>query len=344
MNISLSSDNSSSAHPTILNAVIQANHGNARSYGLDRWTEEAQIAICKEFKTDCKIFFVPTGTGANIFSLKLCCKPYESTICTEIAHIQYQETGAAEAIAHTKLLTVPHQNGKITIDELVKRIKKERTFGKHSTSPRLLSITQPTEIGTVYTLQELQAIRTACNEHNLLLHIDGSRFYNAAAYLNIDLSKLIEASQADILSLGGTKNGCIAAEAVLVFNQTLQEGSDYLHKQTLGLFSKMRYFSSQYKALFTDQLWRTLAIQANQKAQEIATILKKNPHVQLSHQVETNQIFFTLPHSWIHLIQEQISCYLWDAEKNEIRFITSWNTSDEEIQSIKLIFLNLGSL
>jgi threonine aldolase len=333
--ICLASDNWTPAHPLIIKAIIEANEGYAPSYGTDAWTEEAGNLIQKVFKSQCKVFIVPSGTGANIFALRLCCKAYQSVICTDIAHIQYQESGAAEAVLGCKLLTLPNKNGKVTAEELVKKLKKERVFGKHSTAPRVLSITQPTEIGTVYTLTELKTLAKLCKEENLLMHMDGSRLYNAAVSLNTSLYEIGEAAQVDILSLGGTKNGLVGAEALVIFNLHLQEGSDHYQKQTLQLLSKMRYLSAQYIPFFKNDLWHTLASQANQKAQEIASIIKSTPGLSLSYPVETNQIFFTAPAAWIPLIQEKIFCLPWDAEKNEIRFIASWNTSAEDLKEIQ---------
>lgn len=335
--VCLASDNWTSAHPLVIKAVIEANEGYAPSYGSDAWTEEAGNLIQKSFNNHCKVFIVPTGTGANIFALRLCSKPFESIICTDIAHIQYQESGAAEALVGCKLLTVPNQDGKVTPAEIVKKLKKEKTFGKHSTSPRVLSITQPTEIGTVYTLEELKTLAMLCKQENLLLHIDGSRLYNAAVSLNTSLHEITDAAQVDILSLGGTKNGLMGAESLVIFNQHLQEGSDHIQKQMLQLLSKMRYLSAQYIPFFKNNLWHTLATQANQKAKEIASIIQSIPGLSLSYPVETNQIFFTAPPSWIPLIQEKIFCYPWAAEKNEVRFIASWNTSEQDIKEIRSI-------
>lgn len=335
--ICLASDNWAPAHPTIMQSINEANGDYAPPYGSDSWTEEAQRLIQEAFKSKCKVFFLPTGTGANILGLKLARRSHESVICTDIAHIQYQESGAAEALIGCKLLTIPHKDGKATHEAIVKKLKSERAFGKHSTVPRILSITQPTEVGTVYTLKELSALSKLCKSENLFFHIDGSRLYNAAASLDVSLESIIRATQLDILSLGGTKNGLMGAEALVIFNPALEEGSDHLQKQTLQLLSKMRYLSAQYIPFFKNELWKTLAMQANQKSKEIASIINLIPHLSLSYPVETNQIFFTAPASWIPLIQEKIFCYPWDQDKSEIRFITSWNTSEEDVQYVQSI-------
>ncbi|MDP1879817.1 MAG: beta-eliminating lyase-related protein, partial [Parachlamydiaceae bacterium] len=242
-----------------------------------------------------------------------------------------------------KLLTIPHQLGKLTPEAVLKKIKNERAFGKHSTSPRVLSIAQPTEVGTVYSVEELIALSNICKQENLLFHLDGSRFYNAVASLNIDIHTLVNSIELDILSLGGTKNGLLGAEALLIFNPTLFDGSDHLHKQTLQLLSKMRYLSAQYIPFFKNDLWRTLASHANQMAKEISKIIQSIPQLSLNYPVESNQIFFKAPEEWIPLIQEKIFCHLWDQEKKEIRLIASWNTTSEEIKEIELIFNQIGN-
>jgi threonine aldolase len=293
--INLASDNWAPVHPLVMNALIEANKGYAPSYGSDSYTEEAQKLIQDALGAECRVFMVPTGTGANIVALKLACRRHESVICTDIAHIQYQESGAAESIVGCKLLSVPHLGGKITAQWIQKKLKSERAFGKHSTSCRVLSIAQPTEVGTVYTTEELKALASLCREENLLFHIDGSRLYNAAASLKVGLEAIVRASQLDILSLGGTKNGLMGAEALVIFNPALFEGSDHLQKQTLQLMSKTRYFSAQYIPFFKKNLWLDLSLHANQKAQEIAAIIENIPQLSLSYPVESNQIFFIAP-------------------------------------------------
>jgi threonine aldolase len=341
--IHLASDNWAPAHPLVMKAVLDANEGYAPSYGADPWTDKAQSLIQEVFKAECRVFFVPTGTGSNIFALKLACKRHESIVCADIAHINYQESGAIESIG-CKLLTVPHLEGKMTPEAVLKRLKRERAFGRHSTLPRVLSITQPTEVGTIYSLAELKQLSDLCQAEGLLLHIDGSRFYNAAAGLNIHLHEMIDSIHVDVLSLGGSKNGLMGAEALLIFNPILQEGSEHLQKQTLQLISKMRYLSAQYIPLFKDELWRHLAAHANEKAKEIASIIAAIPQLSLSYPVATNQIFFTAPAAWLPLIQERIFCYPWDNEKNEIRFITSWSTSDQDVKDVQAILENITRL
>jgi threonine aldolase len=341
--ICLASDNFAPVHPLVLEAIAEANAGFAPAYGSDPWTEQAEQLIQEAFNAKCKMFIVPSGTGANVLALKLACKRHESVICTDIAHMNYQESGAAESVVGCKLLTVPHLSGKAKPEDILKKLKKERAFGKHSTAPRVLSITQPTEVGTVYSLEELKALSHLCKEENLLFHMDGSRLYNAVVSLKTSLDALHENSTLDLLSLGGTKLGLMGAEALLIFNPALIVGCDHLHKQTLQLISKLRYLSAQYIPLFKEKLWRVLAEQANQKAQEIAAVIKTIPKLALSYPVETNQIFFTAPPSWMPLIQEKILCYPWDLEKNEMRFIASWNTTGDDVRAVNSVLQSISS-
>ncbi len=336
--ISLGSDNYSGAHPSIIEAISEANTPFAPAYGEDRWTEQAAKLISQVFKKEATTYFLPTGTGANVLALKIALRRHESVLCTDVAHINLQECGAAESIVGCKLLAVPSNRGKLDLRELDRKLQNERASGKHSTLPRLVSITQPTDSGTLYTIAELKALAEFCQKEKLLLHIDGSRLYNAAVALNCSLDEIVGASRCDLLSLGGTKNGLVGAEALVIFNRALLPGSDHIHKQTLQLLSKMRYLSAQYLAFFKGDLWRELASNANQRAQEIASIIKATPGFTLSYPVETNQIFFTLPRELIKVVQEKVWCYLWDLERNEIRFVTSWNTQESDVEAVRTLF------
>ena len=338
--ICLASDNWSPAHPAIIAAIAEANIDCVPAYGTDPWTEEAIKLIQENFKSSAKVFMVPSGTGANVLALKLCCRRFESIICTDVAHIHVQESGAAESVIGSKLLTVNHQNGKITPQNIIKKLNSERFFGKHATLPRVVSLAQTTEYGTVYSLKELEEIAKVCKSENLILHMDGSRLYNAAAKLKINLHEL--SAHVDILSLGGTKNGLLGAEAVVIFNPALFDGSDHVHKQTLQLVSKTRFISAQYISYFKTKLWHELALHANNKAQELFNIMKNIPGIKINYPVESNQIFFNTPLSWIPLIQEKISCMEWDNEKHELRFITSWHTTDQDVKNTKIILEHIA--
>jgi threonine aldolase len=318
-------------------ALQEANQGYASSYGNDHFTQKAKSLIQKEVGRECQVLIVPTGTGANILSLKLALRCHESAVVTEMAHVQTNETGAAEAVVGCKLLTVSSILGKVTPDNVLKRIRSERLNGPHATSPKLLSITQPTEVGTVYTLEEIKALANLCREENLYLHMDGSRLYNAAVSLGVSLSTLTQ--YVDILSLGGTKNGLVGAEALVIFNPAFLGPEEYFRKQTLQLTSKMRYLSVQFFPFFEKGLWKQLATNSNKKALEIASILESCPGYRLNYPVDSNQIFFSPPKDKTEMILEHVYCYLWNEEKNEIRFVTSWNTTEEDVLRLRT-FLN----
>ena len=201
--VCLASDNYTAAHPSIMEALLEVNHGAAQAYAEDLWTEKAEKLIQKTLDRKGKIHIVASGTGANVFALKLACQGVDAVVCSDIAHINTNETGAVEAIVGCKLLTVPHENGKISPEEILKKIKTETINGKHATFPRILSITQSTEVGTVYTLKEIKALAKFCKEHDLLFHMDGSRLYNAAVSLGASLHELT--CDLDLLSLGEQK-------------------------------------------------------------------------------------------------------------------------------------------
>lgn len=332
------SDNCSPAHPLILEAMLKANEGHAASYGADPWTIEAQRILENVFQADILSYFVPSGTGSNVLALKLACLRYESVICSEISHVHLQESGAFESIVGCKLLSVPHFLGKVRAEDVLQKIQAEKFSGKHATSPKVLSIAQPTEVGTVYSLNELRELSDLCKKEGLYLHIDGSRIYNAAVSLNADLHEITKSAGVDILSLGGTKNGLVGAEALLIFNPKLRAGSDIMHKQTLQLLSKMRFLSAQFIAYFTNNLWHTLATNANKQTAKLGTIIENSKLCSLSYPTKTNQIFFTTSKDVLPIIHQNIDCLLWDQEINQIRFIASWNTTDEEIEKTRQIF------
>lgn len=336
----LASDNNAPVHPQIMEAIMTANQGYAAAYGTDQWTDQAKTLIQKTFAKACKILFVPTGTASNVLAFKLACRRYESVICSDIAHVHYQESGAAESVVGCKLLVVPQLEGKISIDGIKQKLKTERAFGHHSTSPRVVSLTQPTEVGTVYSLDELKAISRLCTEEKLLLHIDGSRLYNALVHLGVTFDEFLGEIPIDFLSLGGTKNGLMCAELLAIFNPDFHAGADTIHKQTLQLLSKMRFLAAQYITYFENGLWHSLAAHANQKAQEIAAIIQEKPQLSLHQTVQSNQVFFSAPSSWIPRIQEKIACHLWNEEKRELRFISSWTTSDADVEQVRALLSN----
>lgn len=333
--ICLASENYTPVHPLIMEGIIAANNGPAPAYGGDRFTEEAEKLVHTLFESKPKVLFVPTGTGANVLVLKLACRAHESVICSDIAHLYYQESGAPEAVVGCKLLPVSHRGGKLFPEDILRKLKNERAFGKHTTSPRVLSITQPTELGTVYSQAELNALHKLCKEEGLLFHIDGSRIYNAIVSMKTTFPKMFNSIGVDLLSLGGTKNGLMCAEALLIFNPALEVGADHLQKQTLQLLSKMRYMTAQFIPFLKTELWQKLAQHANQKAQEIVQLIEKVPQLKISYPVETNQIFITAKPEILEHLHKTLQILSWDEERHEVRMIASWNTTDADIEGVR---------
>ncbi len=294
--ITFASDNYASVCPEVMDALAKANHGHMAAYGGDPLTQQATAAIQEALGSPAPLWFVATGTAANTLSLKAVLRSFESVICLDSAHVITHETGAPHHIVGTKFLTCASEDGKITPAQITALYEKESAWGIHATKPRLVTISQTTELGTVYQLDEIAAIRATCDQLGLLLHMDGCRLYNAAAALNCSLADM--AQQVDILSLGGTKAGLMFGEAVVFINPDLAPGFEYLQKQGLQLFSKMRYVSAQFLALFTDGLGLKMARECNRLAQILAEGLEKNPETHIETTVDSNMVFVTIP-EWL---------------------------------------------
>ena len=312
-----------------MTALMEANQGHTPSYGNDSLTREAEGLIRKELGRDCKIFFVYNGTAANTLACKAVLRSIDSIICPDSAHIVTHEVGAPINATGSKMITVPASNGKINAGQIRQAHHDETYWGPHATRPKLVSITQSTEWGTVYTLKELAEIKTVCTELGMLLHMDGCRIYNAAASLGCSLSDLCE--HIDILSLGGTKNGLMFGEALVFFDQAAADGFLHLRKQGLQLHSKMRYISSQFKALFTNNLWHRNADQANRMAARLAKGLQECENIKLCCPVQTNQVFVTMPDELATNLQAVTAFYPNSPKPGIYRLVTSFDTGEEEI-------------
>ena len=326
------SDNAAGVHPAVLESIAQANAGHAFGYGHDRWTERTEALLKEQFGDGVRSFLVWGGTAANVLSLRACCRPWEAAICSASAHLNVDEAGAPEAIAGVKLLSAPGDHGKldpISIDGLIVRLGDE-----HAVQPRVVSISQSTELGTVYKPEEVAAIAELVHSRGLVLHMDGARLCNAAAALGETLAGASTALGVDVLSFGGTKNGLLGAEAVVFVNAELANGFEYLRKQSLHLASKMRFLAAQFEALLTDELWRSLAHHANQMASRLAAAIHGAPGVTITRPVEANAIFATLPAQAIARLQEQFDFYVWDEKLGEVRFMCSWDTTEEDVERL----------
>jgi threonine aldolase len=324
------SDNSAGVHPAVLDAIAQANEGHAFGYGHDRWTERVEDLFRDQFGREVRTFLVWGGTAANVLSLRAVCRPWEAAICADCAHLNVDEAGAPEAIAGVKLIDLMAEHGKLTPPQVQRAVV--RIGDEHAVQPRVLSISQATELGTIYSLDELAALAEAAHKNGLIVHMDGARLANAAAALECSLGDLTADAGVDLLSFGGTKAGLLGAEAVVFLKPRLAEGFQYLRKQSLQLASKMRFLAAQFEALLKDELWRTLASNANAMAGRLAEAVEELPSVTITHPVQSNAVFAILPREAIEPLREQYPFYVWDEARDEIRWMCSWDTTEEDIE------------
>ncbi|SMF54708.1 threonine aldolase family protein [Pseudobacteriovorax antillogorgiicola] len=326
------SDNHSGVHPRVLDALIAANSGHVSSYGADPFTEKAQEMVKEQFGDQAQVFFVLTGTGANVLSVQASCRSFEAVIATDAAHLYCDECGAVERMTGCRVATVPHQQGKLSPEGLLSQLK--RVGDVHSSQPRLVSITQSTELGTVYQPDEIKALAEITKSRNLFLHVDGARLSNAAAALECRFADITAACGVDLVSLGGTKNGMMVGEAVVVLNPALGESFPWYRKQSMQLASKMRYISAQFSAWLEDDLWRKNALNANRMAQRLATGASQLEQVEILYPVEANEIFARLPRQWIDPLVAKYNFYEWEASLNQVRWVTSWDTQEQDVDAL----------
>ncbi|HEX4253527.1 MAG TPA: low specificity L-threonine aldolase [Streptosporangiaceae bacterium] len=324
---SFGSDNHAGAHEAVVNAVIAANTGDATAYGEDEWTRRATARLRELFQAEGDVFFVFNGSAANVLGLSLLLRRYEAVICAETAHIHTDECGAAEQILGTKLLTVPSPDGKVTPEGIARHLRGRGD--EHHAQPGAVAITQTTELGTCYTLEELGTISDFCRTNDLRLFIDGARLANAAAHLDCSLADL--AQYADVLSFGGTKNGALGAEAVVVMRPDLVADVKYLRKQQLQLASKMRFLSAQFLALMADDLWRQSATHANEMAQRLYQGVAGLPGLEVAYPVQSDAVFARLRPEDIEALQRDWYFYVWDEETSVVRWMTAFNTAETDV-------------
>ena len=323
------SDNYSGVHPEILDAIVAANGGHQVSYGGDVYTERLREVFRQHFGADARAYPVLNGTGANVVALQAMCDRWGSVICAGSAHIHVDESGAPEKVAGLKLLTVPAEHGKLT----VAAIRREaRGFDdEHRAQPQVVSLAQATELGTVYTPEEIREIADFAHGHGMRLHVDGARLTNAAASLGVPLRALTTDAGVDIVSFGGTKSGMLLGEAVVVLDPALDRGLDRLRKASMQLASKMRFLSAQFLALLEGDLWLRNATHANTMAALLHERVKDLPGVRVSHPVQANAVFARLPADALAALHRDFHFYTWDEEAGEARWMTSFDTTAEDI-------------
>lgn len=326
---SFASDNNSGVHSSVLDAILRANQGHAIGYGDDPWTKEAEELFKLNFGNQCETYFVFNGTGSNIISLQLITRPYNSIICAETAHINVDECGAPVKSTGCPVIPVPVSNGKLTPEIIMPFL---HGFGiEHHSQPGAIYISQCTELGTVYTIEEIKAITKLAHENGIYVHMDGARLANAAVYLNASFKEMTTDCGIDVLSFGGTKNGLMGGESVVVLNPQLFNKAKYIRKQSAQLASKMRYISAQFVAYLTDDLWLKNAVHSNRMAGLLYENLKKYPGISFTQEVETNAIFFKLPKQLSNRLLEKWFFYYWNENEGEIRLVTSFDTDENDI-------------
>jgi threonine aldolase len=330
------SDNNSGAHPDVLAAIAQANDGHVPAYGDDDYTALARQRFRDHFGDQAEPFLVFNGTGANVAAIDALTEPHEGVICTEVAHMHVDECGAPERVAGAKLLTVPAEDGKLSVAD-VRRWESWRG-DEHRAQPRVVSLTQATELGTVYTLDETRAIADAAHELEMHVHLDGARLANAAAALDEPLRALTTDAGVDVVSFGGTKNGLLMGDAVVFLRPELAESFLFTRKQLGQLASKMRFLAVQFDALLAGDLWRSNATHANAMARRLATAICAIDGAELAHPVEANGVFATLPQAAIERLRASLPAelpfYVWDEAAGTVRLMCSWDTTEEDVDGL----------
>ena len=329
---SFASDNNSGIDPIILESILRANTGHSVGYGDDKWTLHAELKFKEVFGPDIESLFVFNGTGANTVALQLLCRSFNSIICAETAHIYVDECGAPCKMTGAQIRPVKTENGKLT-PELIKHYL-HGLGDQHHSQPKVIYISQCTELGTVYTIEELKELTDFAHSNKMFIHVDGARIANAAAFLNVSLKEMTTDIGIDILSFGGTKNGMMIGESIVIFNPTLFNEAKFIRKQTSQLASKMRFISCQYIAYLENELWLNNASHANNMAKLLAQKLSKIQEIRFTQSVESNALFLQMPRQWIDELLKSYFFYFWNEDQNEIRFVTSFDTSEEDIDSL----------
>ncbi|HEV2636152.1 MAG TPA: low specificity L-threonine aldolase [Actinocrinis sp.] len=323
------SDNYAGIHPEVLTAIAKANGGHQVSYGDDEYTEHLQEVFRSHFGLRAAAFPVFNGTGANVVALQAMTERWEAVICAATAHIQVDECGAPEKIAGLKLLPVPTPDGKLT-PELIDR----EAFGfgdQHRAQPRVVAITQTTELGTCYSAEEIRAICIHAHERGMKVYLDGARLANAAATLDQPLRAFTTDAGVDVLSFGGTKNGLMLGEAIVVLNPDAARGVQYLRKAGMQLASKMRFMSAQFDALLGTSLWLRNAKHSNEMAQRLYEAVREIPGVQVTRKVQANAVFAVIPPEAAARLQKHFRFYTWNEHTGEVRWMTSFDTTQEDV-------------
>jgi threonine aldolase len=325
------SDNSSGIHPRFLEAIAAANDGHAPSYGQDPWTESFEGAITKSFGAKAQAFLLFNGTAANVLGLSATVKSHEGVICADTSHLNVDECGAPERWLGAKLFVTPSTHGKLAVEDIRRHLI--RLGDQHHSQPRALSITQPTELGTVYSLAELRELGNFCRENRLFLHIDGARLANAAAYLDCSLAATTAEAGCDVLSFGGTKNGMLGAEAVIFFREELATDFKFKRKQGLQLASKHRFLSSQFSTYLDSGLWLEIARHTHGLATYLVSLVSDIPEIEVVAPVQSNAVFAKVPKRLIRPLRDKFFFYVWDEFEWVVRWMVTWDHTKADIEA-----------
>jgi threonine aldolase len=325
------SDNHAGMLPEVLEALAAANAGHAPSYGGDDWTARVEAMFRSHFGEDTTAALVFNGTGANVVAMQALTRPYEAAICASTAHLNVDECGAPERVAGIKLLTVDTPDGKLTPELVAPRLVR---FGdEHAVQPRVVSITQSTELGTLYSVEEIRALAEQAHERGMLLHVDGARLSNASASLGVPLRAMTTDAGVDAVSFGGTKNGMMLGEAILFLRTGLGGEVAFLRKQSMQLASKMRFLAAQFEALLSDDLYLRAAAHANAMARRLAAAVATVDGVEITQRVQANAVFALLPSGAAADLQTRWRFYEWDENTGEVRWMCSWDTTEEDVDA-----------
>jgi len=325
------SDNNAGIHPRILKAIQNVNLGHTIAYGDDPYTAEAIQLFKKHFGDNIDVYFVFNGTAANVLGIKALTDSFHSIICSDLAHLHVDECGAPEKYTGCKLLTVPSPDGKLTADGI--GVHLHGFDFEHHAQPKMISITQSSEMGTVYRIEEIRKLAELAHSLDMYLHVDGARIANAAAFLNCNFREMIADTGVDVLSFGGTKNGMMLGEAVVFFRPELTSHFKYIRKQGMQLGSKMRFISAQFQALLSGDLWLKNAQHANKMARELADKISGFSRIQITQPVEANAVFAIIPKECIPVLQEKFFFYVWNETTSEVRWMTAFDTTSEDIDA-----------
>lgn len=343
--VAFASDNNASIHPKMLEAISAVNRSHCPSYGDDPVSRRLEAEIKNGFGPKASSFVVFNGTAANVISLQSLVRSYESVVATDCSHLNQDECGAPEKHTGGKLVLVPHVNGKLSASALEAVIV--RRGDQHFSQIRAVSITQPTELGTVYSLDEIRAISEVCKRFNLYLHMDGARFANAVVSLQTSFEEMTAGSGVDVLSFGGTKNGMMCGELIVSFRPELNESMKYLRKQSLNLASKSRYVSAQFlKYLETPSsgpaLWKSVATHVTDGAKLLKSLLAESSEFQVLYPVESNALFVRAPREKMKQVRDKYFFYVWDEKDWTARWMISWDTTESDIRGLANAALSKG--